>query len=133
MSPEENAGAKDDEWGRLPPERYRILRLRGTEKAFTGELLHNKEKGVYLCGGCGAELFRSEAKYDSGSGWPSFFAPIADDRIEERPDRSHGMDRTEIACARCGGHLGHVFDDGPKPTGRRYCVNSLSLGFEPEQ
>lgn len=121
----------EEEWRRsLPTERYRVLRMKGTERAFTGKLLHNKEKGVYLCGGCGTELFRSEAKYDSGSGWPSFFAPIADDRIEERPDRSHGMDRTEIVCARCGGHLGHVFDDGPTPTGLRFCVNSLSLDFK---
>lgn len=120
-----------EEWMRsLPAERYRVLRMKGTERAFTGELLHNRERGVYVCGGCGAELFRSEEKYDSGSGWPSFFAPIADDRIAERPDGSHGMDRTEIVCARCGGHLGHVFDDGPRPTGLRYCVNSLSLDFK---
>ncbi len=120
-----------EEWkGSLPAERYQVLRMKGTERAFTGKLLHNEKKGVYVCGGCGAELFRSEEKYDSGSGWPSFFAPIAEDRVEERPDGSHGMDRTEIVCARCGGHLGHVFDDGPKPTGLRYCVNSLSLDFK---
>ncbi len=120
----------DEEWREsLPPDRYRVLRMKGTERAFTGELLRNKEKGVYVCGGCGAELFRSDDKYDSGSGWPSFFAPISEDRIEERPDRSLLTKRTEIVCARCGGHLGHVFDDGPAPTGRRYCVNSLSLDF----
>lgn len=119
------------EWSeQLPPEQYQVLRLKGTEKAFTGKLLHNKKKGVYVCAGCGAELFRSDEKYDSGSGWPSFFAPISDDRIRERRDSSDGMARTEIVCARCGGHLGHVFDDGPKPTGLRYCVNSLSLDFE---
>jgi peptide-methionine (R)-S-oxide reductase len=121
----------DDEWrGQLPPERYQVLRMKGTERPFTGTLLHNKEKGVYVCAGCGAELFRSDDKYDSGSGWPSFFAPISDDRVEERRDVSRGMARTEIVCARCGGHLGHVFDDGPRPTGRRYCVNSLSLDFD---
>lgn len=121
----------DKEWKDcLPPERYQVLRMKGTERAFTGELLYNKEKGVYTCAGCGSELFRSEDKYDSGSGWPSFFSPVADGRVEERRDISHGMDRTEIVCARCGGHLGHVFDDGPEPTGHRYCVNSLSLDFE---
>jgi len=121
----------EEEWKeRLPPERYQVLRLKGTEKAFTGKLLHNKEKGIYVCAGCGAELFRSDNKYDSGCGWPSFFSPISEDRVEEREDTSHGMARTEIICARCGGHLGHVFDDGPKPTGRRYCVNSLSLEFD---
>ncbi|HIJ17849.1 MAG TPA: peptide-methionine (R)-S-oxide reductase MsrB [Thermoplasmata archaeon] len=121
----------DSEWKeQLPPDRYQVLRLKGTERAFTGKLLHNDEKGVYVCAGCGAELFRSDDKYDSGSGWPSFFSPISDDRVEERKDVSHGTERTEIVCARCGGHLGHVFDDGPKPTGRRYCVNSLSLDFD---
>jgi len=115
---------------RLPHERYQVLRMKGTERPFTGKLLHNKEKGVYVCGGCGAELFRSDDKYDSGSGWPSFFSPISEGRIEERRDTALGMARTEIVCARCGGHLGHVFDDGPEPTGRRYCVNSLSLDFE---
>jgi peptide-methionine (R)-S-oxide reductase len=121
----------DDEWKeQLPPDRYQVLRLKGTERAFTGKLLHNDEKGVYVCAGCGVELFRSDDKYDSGSGWPSFFSPISEDRVEERKDDSHGTERTEIVCARCGGHLGHVFDDGPKPTGRRYCVNSLSLDFD---
>jgi peptide-methionine (R)-S-oxide reductase len=124
--------AKDeDEWkAELTPEQYRVLRLRGTERPFTGNLLHNEEKGTYSCAGCGADLFRSEAKFDSGSGWPSFMAPISEDVIEERPDRSHGMARTEIVCARCGGHLGHVFDDGPAPSGLRYCVNSASLDFK---
>jgi peptide-methionine (R)-S-oxide reductase len=119
------------EWRKtLAPERYTVLRLKGTERAFTGRLLHNKENGIYTCAGCGAELFRSDDKYDSGSGWPSFMAPVEEGRIEERTDASHGMVRTEIVCARCGGHLGHVFNDGPKPTGRRYCVNSLSLDFD---
>lgn len=123
----------EDEWKKaLPPERYSVLRMKGTERPFTGELLFNKDKGVYVCGGCGAELFRSEDKYDTGSGWPSFFAPVSEGSIEERPERSLHMDRTEILCARCGGHLGHVFDDGPAPTGRRYCVNSLSLDFRKE-
>jgi len=121
----------DEEWRkRLSPERYQVLRMRGTDRAFTGDLLYNKDNGVYVCAGCGAELFRSDDKYDSGSGWPSFFAPIDEERIEERRDLSHLMMRTEIVCARCGGHLGHVFEDGPEPTGRRYCVNSSSLGFE---
>lgn len=113
----------------LSPDEYAILRLKGTERAFTGGLLHNKEDGIYACAGCGAELFRSEDKYDSGSGWPSFMAPIEDGRVEERRDSSHGMARVEIVCARCGGHLGHVFDDGPEPTGLRYCVNSMALEF----
>ncbi|MEW5747347.1 MAG: peptide-methionine (R)-S-oxide reductase MsrB [Candidatus Thermoplasmatota archaeon] len=121
----------EDEWRmRLSRDRYQILRMRGTERPFTGELLHNREKGVYVCGGCGAELFRSDDKFDSGSGWPSFFAPIDEGLIEERRDISHGMARTEIVCKRCGGHLGHLFDDGPRPTGLRYCVNSLSLDFK---
>lgn len=121
----------EEEWrDSLSSERYQVLRMKGTERAFTGKLLHNKEKGVYSCAGCGAELFKSDDKYDSGSGWPSFFTPISEDSIEERRDLSHLMVRTEIVCAACGGHLGHVFDDGPEPTGRRYCVNSLSLGFE---
>lgn len=129
----ESSDKTEEEWRKsLPPERYKVLRMKGTERPFTGELLYNKEKGVYVCAACGAELFRSEDKYDSGSGWPSFFAPISDDGIQERSDRSLFMKRTEIVCARCGGHLGHVFDDGPAPTGRRYCVNSLSLDFRKE-
>lgn len=121
----------DDEWRRdLPPDRYQVLRLKGTERPFTGRLLHNRQKGVYVCAGCGNDLFTSDDKYESGSGWPSFISPVSEDRVEERCDGSLGMERVEIVCARCGGHLGHVFDDGPGPTGRRYCVNSLSLGFE---
>ena len=121
----------DDEWRKeLDPQAYKVLRKKHTEPAFTGKYLHNKEKGVYVCGGCGTELFSSETKYDSGSGWPSFWTTLAKDHILEIPDRTLGMERVEIVCKKCGGHLGHVFDDGPKPTGLRYCVNSLSLGFK---
>lgn len=121
----------DEAWkGKLTPEQYRVLRLKGTERPFSGKLLHNKEQGIYSCAGCGAPLFRSDDKFESGCGWPSFLAPISEDAVEERPDDSHGTMRKEIVCSNCGGHLGHVFDDGPKPTGLRYCVNSVSLGFE---
>ncbi len=127
----DNVRKTEEEWRKaLPRDQYQVLRMKGTERPFTGTLLQNKENGVYACAGCGAELFRSDDKYDSGSGWPSFLAPISEDRVEERLDVSHGTARTEIVCARCGGHLGHVFDDGPRPTGRRYCVNSLSLDFD---
>ena len=120
----------DIDWKlKLTPERYRVLREKGTERPFTGELLHNKKKGVYLCAGCGQELFSSESKFESGSGWPSFYDALADDRIRTEIDTSFGMRRVEILCSSCGGHLGHLFDDGPFPTGLRYCVNSLSLEF----
>lgn len=120
----------DEEWKAiLTEEQYYVLRQKGTERAFTGEYDHHKEKGIYACAGCGAELFSSEMKYDSGCGWPAFFTKLAGDRIIEQVDRSYGMVRTEILCASCGGHLGHVFDDGPQPTGLRYCVNSASLKF----
>ena len=120
----------DDEWRKkLTGEQYRILRHCGTEAAFTGEYYHNKRKGSYLCAACGSELFSSETKYDSGSGWPSFYLPVKKDVVEEIPDDTHGMERTEVRCSRCGGHLGHVFDDGPLPTGLRYCINSSSLKF----
>ncbi|MFN7802912.1 MAG: bifunctional methionine sulfoxide reductase B/A protein [Planctomycetaceae bacterium] len=123
----------DSEWRkRLPPERYRILRAQGTERAFCGTLLDNKQSGVYTCGGCGLPLFSSQTKFHSGTGWPSFFQSIAPGNVEERTDRSHGMVRVEILCGRCGGHLGHVFNDGPPPTGLRYCLNSESLDFTPE-
>ena len=121
---------------RLTPEQFRIMREGATERAFTGALLNNKEQGKYLCGGCDAELFASDAKYDSGSGWPSFFAAVArgqDDPIEYREDRSLWQTRIEILCKTCGAHLGHVFADGPQPTGQRYCVNSLSLKFRGEK
>jgi peptide-methionine (R)-S-oxide reductase len=121
----------DEEWKKqLDPQKYRVLRKKATEPAFTGKYLHNKEKGVYVCGACGAELFSSDAKYDSGSGWPSFWTALAKDSIVENPDGTLGMERVEILCKNCGGHLGHVFDDGPQPTGMRYCVNSLSLDFK---
>ena len=109
---------------------YYVLREAGTERAFTGDLLDNKQKGVYTCAGCGLPLFSSAHKFNSGSGWPSYYQPIDPAHIEEKPDHSFGWNRVELLCARCGGHLGHVFDDGPKPTGLRYCINSVSLDFE---
>lgn len=122
----------DDEWREiLSEEQFRILRSSGTERPFCGALLDNKTEGVYTCAACGLPLFSSSAKFESGSGWPSFFKPIAEGNVAERVDRSHGMIRTEINCARCDGHLGHVFDDGPRPTGLRFCLNSESLAFTP--
>ena len=121
----------EDEWQKkLTPEQYRILRNAGTEAPFTGELLNNKSKGIYLCAACGEPLFESDTKYDSGSGWPSFTAPAKQDSVEEKSDHSHGMVRTEVRCAKCEGHLGHVFPDGPGPNGLRYCINSASLAFD---
>jgi len=120
----------EEEWKKqLDPETYKVLRKKATERPFTGKYLNNKEKGMYVCAGCGAPLFSSDSKYDSGSGWPSFWSAAEKDNIEEKPDHSLLMNRTEILCKQCGGHLGHVFDDGPQPSGQRYCVNSLSLGF----
>ncbi len=118
----------EQEWReQLSPERYRVLREKGTEPPFTGAYTHSKERGTYSCGACGNELFRSDAKFDSGTGWPSFTEPAVAENVRLEEDGSHGMVRTEVLCARCGSHLGHVFPDGPGPDGQRYCINSLSL------
>jgi peptide-methionine (R)-S-oxide reductase len=121
----------DQQWREeLTPEQYEVLRQKGTERPFTGRYVDTKEDGTYRCAGCGAELFSSDTKFESGSGWPSFYEPTSEDNVELIEDRSHGMARTEVVCASCGGHLGHVFPDGPKPTGLRYCRNSCSLDLD---
>lgn len=123
----------DAEWrAKLDPEQFRVLRQGDTERAFTGKYWDTKSKGTYRCAGCGTELFSSDTKFESGSGWPSFYQPVDPEMVDEEKDRSFGMVRTEIKCSNCGGHLGHVFEDGPQPTGLRYCVNSASLELDPD-
>ncbi len=117
---------------RLSPEQYYVTQRQGTERAFSGEYYHNERAGTYLCVCCGERLFSSGTKYDSGSGWPSFWQPLPTAPVQARPDESHGMIRTEVRCGNCGAHLGHRFDDGPQPTGQRYCINSAALEFKPE-
>ena len=127
--PQSDLPETEAEWReRLSDEEYEILRERGTEPKFSGDLLDQKADGTYVCAGCGTKLFDADTKFDSGSGWPSFF--VAHDTVETREDTRHGMRRTEVLCAECGGHLGHVFDDGPEPTGKRYCINSAALDFD---
>jgi len=124
----------DEEWKKeLTPEQYAVARKKGTERPFTGEYNQTKKEGMYTCVCCGAELFDSQTKFDSGSGWPSFYQPTDKDKVQEETDSTHGMSRTEVMCNSCGAHLGHVFPDGPRPTGLRYCINSVSLKLKPKE
>jgi peptide-methionine (R)-S-oxide reductase len=126
-----NIQKTDEQWREeLTPEQYEVLRRKGTEPPFTGRYVHSKDDGMYRCAGCGAELFSSDTKFESGTGWPSFYEPTDKSNVELIEDKSHGMRRTEVVCAKCGGHLGHVFPDGPQPTGQRYCMNSCSLELD---
>jgi peptide-methionine (R)-S-oxide reductase len=134
MNSERKIEKSGEEWRKiLTRDQFRILREKGTEQPFAGKYVHHKKKGVYVCAGCGNQLFLSDTKFDSGTGWPGFWAPVSESSLELRPDTSLGMRRTEVLCSQCGGHLGHVFDDGPQPTGQRFCINSVALNFKAQK